>query len=82
MNPAPRDECLEMIRVKNDVNGNPRHVVHWLGLEPATPEGWTFRPDMTAWFAPRAPSEAESFTTANMAAESCFRPTLARCPSA
>ncbi len=39
MNPAPRDECLKMIRVKNDVNGNSRHVVHWLGLEPATPEG-------------------------------------------
>lgn len=39
MNTEARDECLQMTRVKNDVNGNPRHVVHWLGLEPATPAG-------------------------------------------
>ena len=38
-NPVPRDECLQMVRVNNDVNGNPRHVVHWLGLEPETPDG-------------------------------------------
>lgn len=26
----------QVTRIKNDMNGNPRHVVHWLALEPET----------------------------------------------
>jgi hypothetical protein len=25
---------MDAIRIKNDVNGNPRHVIHWLSCEP------------------------------------------------